>query len=45
MTKVSEEGLLMAYGATEPQAGSSLTLFTERNVDRINFGWEFPKLY
>jgi POT family proton-dependent oligopeptide transporter len=24
------------------QAGSSLTLFTDRNVDRDLFGWEFP---
>lgn len=24
------------------QAGSSLTLFTERNVDRMFFGWEIP---
>ena len=32
----------MIFWAFFEQAGSSLTLFTERNVNRDLFGWEFP---
>ena len=32
----------MVFWSFFEQAGSSLTLFTERNVDRDVFGWEFP---
>lgn len=32
----------MVFFAFFEQAGSSITLFTDRNVDRVIFGWEVP---